>query len=294
MKIWDRLKPIWLWIVWCLLRMCGIELTLAEATQGRYDLKNPLAGVQPEDQGTATTIEDLIKVQYEATSTLREAVNNKIGWLLGLTGLLIPLSINLIVAGIGKMPNWFTFIALPFVTSPLFLAAVLLLQYLSVGSRAEPAVDSDLISASEPERKRKVLQDYISATHFNACVNRYLVDLYRAARRMFFVALVFITLTGWMAALWLACVTPGKFEKQLIRELRSDSDLLNLLKGPTGPTGRQGPPGATGDRGPQGAVGAPGERGPTGPPGPPGPQGERRPASLSSPSPLPTQPASPS
>ena len=271
MKLWDFLKPLWLKIIWGLLRVCGIDLTLAEVKQGRYDAKNPLAEVRSDDWKTSSTIKDLIKAQYDSAKALREAVDKKIGWLLALTGVLIPLSLNLILVGAGKMPNLFYFVALLFVTSPLLLTAVLLLQYLSVGWWSQPELDSDLLAAAELVQNGRVLQDYASATHFNECVNRYLVDVYRAARRMFFVSLVFITFTGWLVASWLTWIAPGTYEKRLIRELRSDPELLNLLKGPAGPTGPRGLSGPKGDRGPEGAMGASGERGRDGPQGPPGP-----------------------
>lgn len=274
MNYWDRLKPSWLKVIWRLLRLCGIDLSPEELQNGRYEGKNPLSEAEPADEGDATTLEDLIKARYEAAGALREAVDKKIGWLLGLTGVLIPLSINLIIAAGGKTPIWFPFLGLIFVTSPLVLTALLLLQYLGVGRWSQPQVDRDLLALAGAERKRRVLKDYIAAAHFNECVNRHLVDIYRAARRMFFVALIFLTFIGWLTVLWVTGIAPGSPEKRIVSDLRSDPELLKLLRGPIGPAGL---PGTVGPKGDQGKPGNPGLQGDRGPIGPMGPQGERGP-----------------
>lgn len=76
------------------------------------------------------------------------------------------------------------------------------------------------------------------------------------------VAALAITLT-------IATFFPSDKERDAIRALRSDPNLMELLRGPKG---EMGPPGKQGNIGPQGP---PGRQGPPGPPGPKGDKGDR-------------------
>lgn len=60
--------------------------------------------------------------------------------------------------------------------------------------------------------------------------------------------------------------------KQIIKQIQSDPNLIELLRGPQGEQGEQGPPGES-VTGPQGPVGPSGPSGGSGPAGPQGPAG---------------------
>ena len=164
MNLWDRASPTWSRLVWRLLRFCGIDLTQDEARLHRYADSNPAAALVPEDKGTATTIKDLVKDLYKQERDRREALDKKVSWLLTLSGILIPLSVNLIITGAGQLPRCFHFLALLLVTIPLLLTAVLLLEYLAVGNFSQPSIDEPLLRADEAERERIVLKSYLDAT----------------------------------------------------------------------------------------------------------------------------------
>lgn len=261
MNLWDRAAPAWSQIVWSLLRFCGIDLTPQEARQRRYENPEDTTNLEPQDIGDATTIEDLVKELFKNERDRREALDKKVSWLLTLSGILVPLSVNLVITSAGQLPLWFYFLALLFVTVPLLLSAVLLIEYFGVGNFSLPSIDEALLVTDSVDRKRIVLKSYLDATKFNGVTNHYLVDLYRAARRMFLAALTAIAVLGLVAICLLTWGNPARLEDRIIRNLRADPQMIELLRGPAGKTG---PPGPRGERGDQGERGERGESGPGG------------------------------
>jgi hypothetical protein len=197
----------------------------------------------------------LAKDLYIQERNRRESLDKKVSWLLTLSGILIPLSVKLIITSSSQLPRWFHFPALLLVTGSLLLTAVLLLEYLAVGTFSQPIVDEPLLKANESERKCIVLNSYIDATRVNQDTNHYLVDLYRAARRMFSAALTAVALLGLVAAALLTWGSTSQLEDRLIQKLRSEPKLIDLLRGPVGPVGPQGPRGQRGEVGPRGERG---------------------------------------
>jgi hypothetical protein len=103
-----------------------------------------------------------------------------------------------------------------------------------------------------------------SASHNNDRIDFY-VDLFRAARRSLLLGLFLLVVIAMYGA-WPSRSLESE-EERIAKRLRSDEELIRILRGPKGDPG---PPGLRGERGPRGERGEPGPQGERGAPGPPG------------------------
>lgn len=139
-----------------------------------------------------------------------------------------------------RRPTWFGVTGVLLVAFPLLLATLLLFRFFGTERRSAPKVDSALVEAGAKVAQLEALESHLMATAYNAGATDFLVDLYRASRR-----LVAIALCG-IVVLTIATVVAPATNPSIAEEVRGNADLIRILRGPEGPEGRQGPPGPAG------------------------------------------------
>lgn len=165
------------------------------------------------------------------------------------------------------LPKWVTLDGLAqrglFVLAMLALlnSVVLLLVFIDIGGEKVVSFGNNEAGHDAATLKGGLVNQYMDCVRSIDSRTDYLVDVYRTARFFLSSAIAIVVL------LFVIQVATARSSNasDIIRELRSNPELIELLRGPKGESGPSGERGLTG---PQGA---------TGPAGPPGPQGERGP-----------------
>jgi hypothetical protein len=217
---------------------------------------------QPEDLGIDAgndTLVSMAKDFYNEVESREAVVLEKCKTLITLAGLFFPL-IGLLLPAV-RFP-----VMLLVPTLFLVCTVYLLLQFVGVNTKYKPNIDKEFKDSTEEKQKGLVAKSYLFTAQKNDGGVRFLVDVYRAARRAFFGALFSTT-----CILTFTLFTVEFSERTIISKLRSDSHLIDMLRGPKGDAGPMGPQGVIG---PLGIPGPKGDRGPTGIQGPPGPKGD--------------------
>jgi hypothetical protein len=147
----------------------------------------------------------------------------------------------------------------------LVTSAYLLLTYFNINTWSEPDIDN-LATSELNGQKAAIAQAYLESAEFNHRNMDFLADVFRAARRVFLLALVVVSILGFTNFR-----QAQSLEKRIILRLRSEPDLLKLLQGPKGEKGDEGVRGPKGDRGEKGDRGDRGLKGDKGEAGPPAP-----------------------
>ena len=135
----------------------------------------------------------------------------------------------------------------------LFNAIVVLLAFLDVGSDSEVILDPSDVQLDSVNLKKSLVNRNLKCVAANENRTNYLVDLYKATRFCMFSAMTIIA--AYFGSIFAA--QPRDLAEQVIRELRSEPNLVNLLRGPQG-RGPNGETGHEGPIGPRGKEGAPG------------------------------------
>lgn len=248
------------WLLFCLLRLCGIECARREVESRRYfsgDFKCPLL---PDEHERLKQILDTAKNMAAESSNRYNIVELKARFLMALCGALVAVS----ALFLGKSPSVLMTASMLVM---LLLAFYLLMEFYAVNTLYRMDVDDSYAGPENGEGQTKLLiKDTLYVVHHNSLVIDFQADLFRAARRVVFVGLIVAAVLGVIASFQREGI-----EKQLIQELRANPDLLNELTGPKGDRGERGEQGSEGKPGLPGPEGKPGPKGDTGPAGPPGP-----------------------
>ena len=122
---------------------------------------------------------------------------------------------------------------------------------------AFPKMDQEFVDAEDQERRKLLAQNYVRAARFGNSRTDYVATVLVAARRSSALALLSVVVVIVVYA------SSGRRStgSDLVRSLRSDPSLLQLLRGPKGDVGATGPAGSVGQRGPRGEDGTPGTPG---------------------------------
>jgi len=265
-------------ILFFLLQICRIECSFEEVQKRKYKsdaaFKCPAL---PDNQEQLSLILDLAKELKETSDERWTVIENKAKFLLTLTGSVVALSAIFLAKWGGA------FVAT--ILMVFFLGAFFLLwEFYRVGSLSIIDIEDIAKAKNQTAQKKALILAYLQVEHFNRLKLDFLVDLYRASRRFMLVVMIVTCLLG-----TLSFINRESFETRIIKEIRSNSDVIQLLTGPAGKPGERGP---NGERGPQGDKGFQGERGPQGERGAqgepgsrgePGPQGERGPQGTTAP-----------
>lgn len=182
-------------------------------------------------------------------------VGSKVSTLLSTAGIAVSATLTSLSL-IGFPSSVFFYIA--FVGTALVFIFTLwfLFAFLAVGTSAVPRLDQDFLDSTKDEKSAELVQSFISATEQNDLRNNFLVDVYKAGRK-----LCALSLFGALLLVMIAVFTRSGREERLVQKLRSDSELINLLRGPSGPQGPVGPSGLRGEKGEKGVAGEKGESG---------------------------------
>lgn len=233
-----------------LLWLCRIDCTANEVRDGRYPRETqPLDRQKATDEGAKEALALAIRLE-QGEHARRTMVQDKAKWLFTLAAGLLTIFTGMLV----RRPTWYGVLGVVLVALPLLFATLLLLRFFGIERRSTPVVDAALLGATGKAAQLESLESHLVASAFNSGATDFLVDLYRASRRLAAVALCGVV------ALAVATVA-APTSNSLVEEVRGNPDLVRLLRGPEGPQGPQGAAGANGPVGPQGQTGPSGPAG---------------------------------
>jgi hypothetical protein len=229
--------------LWVTLRIVGIECSLEEVKRRRYNSSTPLTPATQSITEASSDLLDLAKDLYKTEDERTALIFEKGRTLLTLSGLLFPLLV--VVFNLFGPMQWGL---IPL--SLLLFTLYLLTELLAVNARSRPKLSNALVHLCDSKQRARLVDDYQTAREYNVRCNEFLVDLFRAARRFFFSALVAVFLIAGFASTSIKGV-----ETRIVDRLRTDAELIRLLTGPPGPAGPQGAQGPQGNTGPVGPAG---------------------------------------
>jgi hypothetical protein len=231
-----------------LMRMCDVDCSLDEVREGVYPRRKTVVSRETaSDEGAREALALAIRLDL-GEQARRLMVQDKAKWLFTLAAGVLTLFSGMLA----RRPVWFSALGVALVAVPLLMVVLLLVRFFGTERRSMPAIDDALLSATGKGALLESLESQLAATEFNARATDFLVDLYRASRRLAAVAL-----SGIVVVVMVIVVAPTS--NSLVEELRGNPDLVRLLRGPEG---APGPRGLEGGLGPVGPRGPPGDRGP--------------------------------
>lgn len=213
----------------------GIPISRGAVEAGAYSRecasKNLVINMETVSDDVISLAEDLYKESRDRYS----AVASKVGTLLTVTG--IGASATLTSLSIMGIPSTTEFYISYFIVAGVFICTGWFwFRFLGVGRVSMPNIDQTFLDLVGPPQKAAYLRDLLVAAELNGFRNDFIVDVYKAARRIsaaaFFCALVLISI---------AVFDRIHREDRFVMKLRSDPKLVELLRGPKG---ERGPPGS--------------------------------------------------
>jgi hypothetical protein len=194
-----------------------------------------------------------------AAETRRSGITDKCKTLLTLSSVFLALAGFLLPKSLSNS----TWVALPFFLSALAFLNVIMLLVVFFGVRVIMTVHIDQKEATLPEKdlKKKLINSHLQCQTELDNRTDYLVEVYKVARFFFLSAFSLLVLTVGLNSL---LISPDAQAKAIAKELRTDTNFVQSIRGEKGDPG---PPGAQGSRGPKGDPGSKGERGDPGPKG---------------------------
>jgi hypothetical protein len=240
-------------IAFITLRVYGREVEYSEVKAGTFDSRQhtPLSLEEAKD---IDLLFDLSKEDLANAEKRRSVITDKCKTLLTLGSLLFG------VIGL-LLPKYLAFDSLwmrglsALALAILFNAIVLLLMFFDVGKEMEVSLTQDEIPLDPPNLKKSLLNQNRKCVAASENRTDYLVELYLAARFCFLSAL---TIVAGLVLTSVVMNSPRDQTEHIVRELRTDPTLTNLLRGPKGDNGAKGD---RGDQGIEGKQGLKGERG---------------------------------
>ena len=240
-NLWIKCESFFLWLG-------GSKLTEEQIRERKID------GSSQASLGdiSSDVLEKIIPAEAAMTRISLESLDKKTGWLLTLTGVLIPLSIGLVVPAAQRIPVWWVLVCLLLIsTVPLLLTVLILRIYIRPGgwSSAQLSKINQKIN-QEGGEENQLLERYYQELHECTGKNierlQFLVEVYTAALRMFFYALAINILIGCVIVGFIGYYSnkeKAKIEdntQELIKKVSSDPDLAKWLIGPKAAPGIQG------------------------------------------------------
>lgn len=197
---------------------------------------------------SSDVLEKIIPAEAAITRISLESLDKKTGWLLTLTGVLIPLSIGLVVPAAQRIPVWWVLVCLLLIsTVPLLLTVLILRIYIRPGGWSSAQLSKiNQKNMEENQLLERYYQELHECTGKNIERLQFLVEVYAAALRMFFYALAINILIGCVIVGFIGYYSnkeKAKIEdntQELIKKVSSDPDLAKWLIGPKAAPGIQG------------------------------------------------------
>lgn len=237
-------------LAFCTLRVYGKEIEYSHVTAGTFESRKP----SPLGLEEAKDIDTLLEMSREGFANAekrRTVITDKCKTLLTLGSLLLGVMGLLLPKYLAFDSTWMRGLSI-LAIAILFDGIVILLMFFDVGQHMEVSLAQADIQLDEINLKKSLLNRHLRCTASSENRTDYLVELYGAARFCFLSSLTIV------AGLVLASViinSPADQAERIVREIRSDPALINLLRGPQGNDGNKG------ERGDQGATGLKGDRG---------------------------------
>ena len=176
-------------IIFPLLRMCGIDCSLAEVANGTHlPLQQHLSGYIATKESIDTALNVALRSEV-AEAARRQAIDDKAKWLFGLNSVLLT-----IVAGVLTRQSGTVVIVLGLAAlAVLVLVALLLLWYFGLRTYSRCVVDNELLTSTDMLKVQQVVLDgLLNANEANGGRNAFLADVYRAALRLTLAALLIV------------------------------------------------------------------------------------------------------
>ena len=223
-------------IAYCSLRIYGFEgVTLAEVASGRYR-RDPL---KPASTSNPENLEGIVSVArecFENARKRRSVIFDKCKTLLTVSSLFLGLFGFLLPREFAFDATWMRVVAFVAVLS-LMNTVMLLLVFFGVERETEVAIGNEDFSQTPEKFKVSLANSYLQSQAAVDCRTDYLADLYKCAR--FFALLAFAAFVMLFSVDSLAA-SPKNETDRIVRELRANPELVELLRGPQG---EQGVPG---------------------------------------------------
>lgn len=217
------------------LRLYGLEVTLGDVGKGTYSTQEhtdrKLENAKGLDALVAASRECL-----ENANKRRAAITDKCKALLTMSSVLLALIGFFSPKGFAFDATWMRVIGCLAMLA-LMNTITLLLIFFGVGRDSELCLEQGDVDLDSENFKKSLINVYLQCQIGMDNRTNYLVDLYKAAR--FFALLAFVIFVGLFSINFL-CTSPKDQTERVIRELRSDPVLVELLRGPKGDQGRTG------------------------------------------------------
>lgn len=234
------------------MRFFGFEVTY-EDFQGRSWL-NVTHSDRNLDNVKSESLEQLLKCaesEFKDAGDRRTLLTDKCKTLLGLASSLLAL--------LGIFSPKFNVDTI--VSQVLFFATVLallnsvslLLYFFGVGSEAVVKAESSETNLGIEDLQKSLINKHYAAIAAKDNRTDFLVNVYEVARFFFLIALVLLTI-AFSINIFSQKPEQAKKPDEIIRELRSQPELIEMLRGPRGNKGEKG------DKGERGEPGLPGRK----------------------------------
>lgn len=245
------------WIVQRLVHMCmllyGTELSYTHVCNGAYDSTVHVDRNLDEAKDVDTLL-SVAKGCWANAVERRKGVTDKCKTLLTISALLLGLCGFLLPEAFVLEALWMRVL---FYCAGLMLlvTVVLLVEYFGVRAEMSIAFDQDEVSLQSKDLKKNLVNLYLRCQVDADNTTNFLVDVYKTARFFFLTAVSVIAILFTFSYFTKSATSVAE---EVVRELRRDPALINLLQGPKGD---KGDPGAQGSQGPQGQAGMNGKDG---------------------------------
>lgn len=218
-------------LVYGTMRVFLIRCTWKQVEQGKYLRDSPRISSGATEIGLKYSLQ-IVREQATKESRRREIVDAKIQRLFAFGALLMP-----VASSVALTSSQFQPIGLLAAIS-LMVLMTLALWHFRVGISMSPTADQHLVTIrTEREALIACVQSTKDANSHNAGVTDFHVDISRAANRVVSFSAILLAI---VAIVLFFHPTTKPSTQQVIQSLRSDPDLLNLLRGPQGARGAPG------------------------------------------------------
>ncbi len=233
------------------LRLYGLEgVTLSDVERGSYSHHQH----QDRSLENSENLDDLRRSSRECldnANARRRAITDKCKTLLTMSSLLLGLASLLLPKSFAFDFAWMRTIGFLAVLC-LMNTVTLLLIFFDVGRDTEISIEQDDVDLDSNNFTKNLINLYLRCQIDMDNRTNYLVDLYKAAR--FFVLLSLTVFIG-LFFINFVYISPKDQSERIVRQLRSDPVLIELLRGPKGKKGDRG------NQGLQGKIGLKGDSG---------------------------------